>query len=306
LPPDDALVNDLATFKKLYEPLENFATVWNLSSAAELFKIIQSPPFDEARWAFRGQGDAERMLRPSIEWVASSPQIAEHYVEAEFKRRAHHYLRDLPDDEDDLEWLALMQHHGAPTRLLDWTRSAYVGAFFAAQSAMSPKRIAAEDERPSKPFAIWAIDEKSINAEAVAMLGLPPGDNYLSSRENFRRIYRELQPEGLYLTAPVQPDRMNERLTIQQGLFLCANNPLVGLHRCLKSLLHYASKRHTSTDQWLHKLVVKPEARLDVLKILNKMNINRATLFPGLDGFSVSLRINTEILDQENWGPGFR
>ncbi len=299
--PDEALVNDVATHMRMNEPLERVATVQNVSSASELLAIIQSPPFNDARWAFRGQGDAESLLRAGIERVASKPGIAEDYVEREFKRRAHHYLRDVPNDEDDLEWLALMQHHGAPTRLLDWTKSAYVAAFFAAEFAVPPKRIAAESERPPKPFAIWAIDERSVNAEAVAMLGLPQGDNNLSSRENFRRIYRDPAPEHLYLTAPVQPYRMNERLTIQQGLFLCANNPLMGFHRCLKRLLDYAQERHNVSGQWLRKLVVESEARLDVLSTLNKMNINRATLFPGLDGFSASLRINTEILDQDDW-----
>ena len=303
LPPYDALVNDYSTHKKLDEPLENFAAVQTFSNAADLLKHIQSPPFDETRWAFRGEGDAERTLRPGIERIASKPQLAERHAQREFKRRAHHYLRDLPSDEDDLEWLALMQHHGAPTRLLDWTRSSYVAAFFAAESAGAPKRIAAEPDRPSKPFAIWAVDEKRVRAEAAAMLGLPADDNELSSHTNFRKIFSESQPDGLYLTAPVQPYRMNERLTIQQGLFLCANNPLIGFHRCLKGLLLYAAKKTGATNQLLHKLVINSAARLDVLRILNKMNINRSTLFPGLDGFAVSLRINTEILDDENAFP---
>ena len=300
LPPDVALENDFIAFKKMYEPLECVATIQSVTSASELLVILQSPPFNDSRWAFRGHGNAGWLLQASIERVASKPGFAEDYVEREFKRRAHHYLRDVPSDQDDLEWLALMQHHGAPTRLLDWTKSAYVAAFFAAESASPPK-----------PFAIWAVDVDSVNAEALAMLGLNnPGDNTnLSSRENFRRIYRDLQPEGLYLAAPIQPYRMNERLTIQQGLFLCANHPLLGLHRCLKRLLDHAQERHKRSGQWLQKLVVESEIRLDVLRTLNKMNINSATLFPGLDGFARSLRTNTEILDSEGWpspvGPEF-
>ncbi len=297
LPPDDALVNDHATFKKMREePLENVATVQNLSSAAELLQTIQSPPFNDTKWAFRGQRDADWPLKASIERAARRyPGTAEDYVESEFKRRAHHYLFDLPDDQDDLEWLALIQHYGAPTRLLDWTRSAYVAAFFAAESANFPK-----------PFAIWAVDQERVNAEALAMLGLndPGGDNNLGSRENFRRIYRDPQPENLYLAAPVQPYRMNERLTIQQGLFLCANNPLMGFDKCLKRLLDHASERHEASHRWLHKLVVKPETRSDLLLTLNRMNINFAALFPGLDGFARSLGTDTEVRDQKGW-PGF-
>jgi hypothetical protein len=133
------------------------------------------------------------------------------------------------------------------------------------------------------------------------MLGLDnPGED-LSSRENFTKIYRDHQPENLYLTVPIQPYRMNERLTIQQGLFLCANQPLMGFHRCLKRLLDYAQEKHKVSGQWLHKIVVEPKARLGVLSALNKMNINSATLFPGLDGFARSLRANTQIRDWEDW-----
>jgi hypothetical protein len=96
------------------------------------------------------------------------------------------------------------------------------------------------------------------------MLGLdnPGDDKNLSSRENFRRLYRDRRPENLYLTVPIQPYRMNERLTIQQGLFLCANHPLMGFHRCLKRLLDYAQERHKVSGQWLHKLVVESEAKI--------------------------------------------
>jgi hypothetical protein len=273
LPPDDAQV-DFSTWKKISGPLEELATIHpKISTSSQLFECFQSHPFNDFKWAFRGLPDATYVLRASIEGVATKPGIAEDYVEREFRRRAHHYLSDLPPRLDDLEWLALMQHYRAPTRLVDWTKSPYIAAFFAAERA-----------NLDKPFAIWAIDERSVEAEAITMLGLVDGDN-LSSRENFAKIYSDPQPEDLLLVTPVRPFRLNERLTIQQGLFLCANQPLLSFHRCLAALLVHGKKRHLSSNQWLHKFLVAPEARLDVLRILNKMNINASTLFPGLDGF---------------------
>lgn len=52
----------------------------------------------------------------------------ESYMIREFKRRLHHYTANTPSINETDEWLALMQHHGAPTRLLDFTYSPYVAA----------------------------------------------------------------------------------------------------------------------------------------------------------------------------------
>lgn len=282
-------------------PLEDFATVHpTLTTVSEVFGALAC--FDEPKWAFRGQG-TDRVLAASIERIAIRPGVAEDYVMREFRRRAHHYVKDVPRDDDDLEWLALMQHHGAPTRLLDWTRSAHVAAFFAAQSSNSANPLATTGpEKSVEPFVIWAVDVDAVNAEAAAMLELPDDNKDLSSRGNFSKIYREQPPEDLYLVAAVQPYRMNERLTIQQGLFLCANHVLFSFRRCFGALLLHASK-HKPSAEWLHKLIVAPHTRLDVIRALNKININSATLFPGLDGFCQSLYGNAQVREQEGW-PG--
>ena len=63
-------------------------------------------------------------------------------------RNAHAYLEAHHMPRDTVEWMALMQHHGAPTRLLDWSTSPYVAAFFALEEAVDP----------TATCAIWAID----------------------------------------------------------------------------------------------------------------------------------------------------
>lgn len=91
-----------------------------------------------AGWAFRGQENATwplessltRYLKkfgvPSTGWLAREKDSLH-----KFKRKAHLLLPRTPEEGETLEWLALMQHHGAPTRLLDFTWSPYVAAFFA-------------------------------------------------------------------------------------------------------------------------------------------------------------------------------
>ncbi len=93
------------------------------------------------RWIFRGQKDSSWGLEPSLERVMrdfkkplSEMRPFEDRLLGQFKRDFHRYSQYLPEDRDKLEWLTLMQHHGAPTRLLDWTYSFYVALFFAVES----------------------------------------------------------------------------------------------------------------------------------------------------------------------------
>lgn len=70
-------------------------------------------------WIFRGQRCASWGLKTSLERHAprgSSLDIAEQRLLTEFKRRAHTYLAQqaIPENDDEGEWLALMQHFGAP------------------------------------------------------------------------------------------------------------------------------------------------------------------------------------------------
>jgi hypothetical protein len=257
-------------------PLESLATVHpTIETAAGLFEQLQS--FDGAKWAFRGQGK-DWPLIATIERYAIRPGVAEDYAMREFRRRIHQYSTSVPRRDDDLEWLALMQHHGAPTRLLDCTRSPQVAAFFAAQSSNSANPFIKTPSDPPPPFVIWAVDTDSINAEAKIMLGLSE-DADLSSPDTFHGIFWLQPPEDLYVVVAVEPHRMNQRLTIQQGLFLCANRALFPFHNCLASLLNHANKHHRPSAQWLHKIVVSPEARADVLRLSTESTSTRLRSF---------------------------
>ena len=79
-------------------------------------------------WIFRGQRDASWFLDTSLQRAGQQGQNfplskREKQVIEAFRRRAHHFLTDPPATEDEIEWMALIQHFGGPTRLLDFTSS---------------------------------------------------------------------------------------------------------------------------------------------------------------------------------------
>ncbi len=101
----------------------------------------------EKKWLYRGQ---KRTPRDKFDFVTSLERAADSFehgstysrrgleskLQREFRRRLHHYTIHVPEEGDTLELLALMQHHGAPTRLLDWTYSFFVAAFFAVETRL--------------------------------------------------------------------------------------------------------------------------------------------------------------------------
>ena len=74
------------------------------------------------------------VLRTDFDVLQTSVGFARVLVH-DFRRRAHHYIQSPPSPDEHLEWLALVQHHGGPTRLLDFTKSFYVASFFAVETA---------------------------------------------------------------------------------------------------------------------------------------------------------------------------
>lgn len=264
-------------------------------SATEVFEIL-GHRFQRGRWAFRGHSDARWGLRPSLERMAAPGdqlQDAVNYVRTEFQRRSHHYHVELPGREHTLEWLALMQHHGAPTRLLDWTESAYVAAFFSTVTHAPP----------GQSPAIWAIDLDALHNRAIEMIKpfYPKADgpltfidlNRLSYYPTFDAVFMNPQADVPGVIVPVKPYRMNERLSIQQGIFLCPSTLRMGFQAILNHMLQSANESGVVKNEWLFKLQILPSARLEILRELRKMNISYTTLFPGFDGFAASL--NTEL-----------
>lgn len=133
-----------------------------VNSFDELARLVQ--PFrKDGEWIFRGVRESTYELIPKIgRWgsrkgIGSPEDLAYDRAEEEtmtrhFIRAAGPYVKHIPSTR--LEWLAFAQHHGMFTRLLDWTESLLVAAYFAVEDArnrFSPPMIYAVKDVPLAP-----------------------------------------------------------------------------------------------------------------------------------------------------------
>lgn len=236
-------------------------------------------------WAFRGQLDARWPLNSSLSRYLQDFHIhPDAWAEQEerivriFRRKAHLFLDHVPDDDDSFQWLALMQHHGAPTRLVDFTWSPYVAAYFAL-------------ERATTDAAVWALDPPELYRARLDVpgeeKGIDPDNLSLRIAGNFEAYY--LKSEIPFVTTG-EPYVMNKRLIAQSGTFV-----IPGL---LKWPIEKILSEYPRPERTIAKFVLRTDRlRDDAMEALYNMNLTQATLFPDLDGLARSMAFELEF----NW-----
>jgi len=235
-------------------------------------------------WAFRGQINARWPLRTAIErsdFIRLKNGIEVEFV-AEFQRGARNYLHKDELPEHLIEWLALMQHHGAPTRLLDFSRSPFIAAYFAYEQCFVQNDI---------NVAVWAINLNFLRGKALEELETEfsidiKENKNLINEKLFEKIFFE---NNRNLVFPVEPFKMNRRYSLQQSTFVSTGNSNESFINQLNFL-----------GQEISKAVIRIELpsilQKEVLRDLQRMNLNRASLFPDLDGYAASLRLRYNSL----------
>lgn len=192
-------------------------------------------------------------------------------------------------------WLALMQHHCVPTRLLDWTESPYVAMYFAIEDKAKDKRRREKESHS----AVWAIDLAWLESRGRELLqsknGAPSAidSSPAEAADYTNRLLRETEEPVI---VRINPPMSNPRLFAQRGIFLCKLYHQASFGQILMTMMMHPEPADRPV---IRKLEIGSSLRIKFLKHLRAMNIHRTSLFPGLDGLGSSLKLDLELKDRE-------
>ena len=230
--------------------------------------IVGSDYFDP--W-FRGQTDIRWALEPNIfrlDLLADEDELR-----AEFARRASQYMTETPP-EDHWGWYFLMQHYGAPTRLLDWTDSALVALFFALNDSKNPD--------DSSDGVVWMLDPWWLNREvlhhdAILLPNFPHASPYL------QEPYDSLDSNGHTQIEPnrpvaIDPPFLARRVAVQRSHFTVFGSARDGL-----------TKLALLPDAHLVQIAIAKEKKERLRADLLTSGISDTSIYPDLRGLSDEL-----------------
>lgn len=221
-------------------------------------------------FAFRGVSSSRYELTTSLKRLGKTSDELERHILRSFRRYAR---REAVAEDSIWNWLALAQHHGLPTRLLDWTYSPYVAMHFATEDL----------EEFDSDGAIWCIDYYRTNqllpGTLKALLAEEGANVNVFTTEMLSRAAKTLaefdQLSDADFVMFFEPPSLDERIVNQFALFSCMSSPRASLHQWLR--------QHPDVCR---RVIIPAELKWEVRDKLDQANITERVLYPGLDGLS--------------------
>ncbi len=257
---------------------EKFITTWEALNQ-ELRRDAFDPAISRFRYrdVFRGHADARNYHIMSslleLEHRLDKVRDIEKYILRSFVKYAH--TEATASSTSLWHWMSLAQHHGLPTRLIDWTYSPYVALHFAVGALPDT----------STDAVLWRVSfykvhetlpkplKTELTSEGFNLFSVENLDNVAQTLPEFDRLSRDTF--ALFF----EPPSLDQRIVNQYALFSVMSDPTITFDSWLEQLPDtYTRIRIPGALKW------------EIRDRLDSFNITERVLFPGLDGLSIWLK----------------
>jgi hypothetical protein len=263
----------------------------------DLIREIYFEPVNEelkrhrSQHVYRGMTDERYGIEPGL------MRVGEHFADVEmllfndFRKYAH---RDASPGNSFWNWLAVAQHRGLPTRLLDWTFSPFVALHFATSN------LGAGD--PGHDAVIWAVNYVETNKLLSDRLArtLQETRKNIFSVDMLDKTVPDLKAldtfEPIEFILFMEPPSLDERIVNQAALFSVMSRPPARKSKKPSQLpptvdeFLESKQRELGGPKFFKKIIIASNLKWEIRDRLDQANITERVLFPGMDGLSFWLK----------------
>ncbi|WP_084448272.1 FRG domain-containing protein [Desulfovibrio inopinatus] len=226
-----------------------------------------------SNYVFRGLTDRDYNLQTSLRRLDGPFAKLERHLLRNFRKYAP--LGNVDQYFSDWKWLTIGQHHGLPTRFLDWTYSPFVALHFAT----------ANIDKYDKDGVVWCVD--FMRAHQSLPEPLKKQQEYTGSNAftlgMLERAAKKIKDFDTLSSDPFvvfyEPPSMDERIVNQFALFSVMSDPAT----CIDDWL-------SQTPNLAKRIIIPSKLKWEIRDKLDQANITERVLFPGLDGLAAWLR----------------
>jgi hypothetical protein len=229
-------------------------------------------------FAYRGVSVESYSLANSLSRMGSSYPTMERNLIKQFKKYAH---PDVVDRDTEWHWLTMAQHHGLPTRLLDWTYSPFVALHFAT----------VELDRYGDDGAVWKVNYSDVHSllqkaqtRSLDTLGARIFSvDALSETISDLDALDKLKAKHFDVAVFFEPPSIDQRIVSQFAYFSVLSDPFL-------SMDDWLNQPTVSGQVSAVKIVIPKALKWEIRDKLDQSNITERVLMPGLDGLCAWLK----------------
>jgi hypothetical protein len=255
-----------------------------ISDWSQLNEVLFADTWDprirrfRSTFAYRGLAVASYRLVNGLSRMGTPYPTMERNLVKQFKKYAH---PSVVDRDTEWHWLSVAQHHGLPTRLLDWTYSPFVALHF----------VTAELDAFDKDGAVWKVNYSDVHAllQKAQTRSLDELGARIFSVDALAQTIPDLdsldklKARNFDVAVFFEPPSIDQRIVSQFAYFSMLSDPFL------------------SMDEWFNrpqivdhvsalKIVIPAALKWEIRDKLDQSNITERVLMPGLDGLCTWLR----------------